>query len=347
MQLKTSLVVAAVLGFALLGGWELYLRSTKKTITLLDDDSALWAAQRHRVPQLDDDQVVIIGSSRILFDVQLDVWEEKTGIRPVELATVGSSPLPIFHDLVNNTEYTGTIMVGVTPGLFFSTTYPKAQPWSWPQARVDHYHDRTYADRTNHLLSIPLQKSLYFISAEEDETSDNVDLKAILSRIHIGPRGPEPEIPFPQFSEIETDRSLRMTAITAQDTSVANTVQRAWLSILMDPDMPPPDPESTTAFFLKDARKFLGRGGKLIMLRCPSSGPIAEGESKFLNRAGFWDPLIDSLQVPAYNYLDYPQLQGYECPEWSHLKYEDALTFTDDLVEIMLEDKTITNLKTQ
>lgn len=111
--------------------------------------------------------------------------------------------------------------------------------------------------------------------------------------------------------------------------------------------MPPPDPVSTTNFFLKDARKFLDRGGELIMVRCPSSGPLAQGEQKFLGREGFWDPLIDSLNVPAYNYLDYEQLMGYECPEWSHLKYEDALTFTNDLVDIMLKDDVITNLNTQ
>lgn len=341
------MVIAALVGFSLLLGWELYLRSSKKTITMLDDSAELWSVQRDRIPKLDKDQVVLTGSSRVLFDIQLDEWEEKTGIRPVQLATVGSSPLPIFHDLVNNTEYSGTIIVGVTPGLFFSTTDPKAQPWEWPQSKVDYYGERTYADRANFQLSIPLQKTFYFISAEEDETSDNVDLKAILSRIHIGDRGPAPEPVFPAFSIMETDRSLRMTDITAQDTSVANPIQRFWKGIVTNANMPPPDRVSTTNFFIKDARKFMSRGGNLILLRCPSSGFLAEGEKMGLPRAEYWDALVDSLKTPSYHYQDYDQLTGYICPEWSHLKYEDAQQFTKDLVEIMLEDEVITNLNMQ
>ena len=37
----------------------------------------------------DHDDVVIVGSSRILFDTDLDVWEEMTGRRPLQLALVG------------------------------------------------------------------------------------------------------------------------------------------------------------------------------------------------------------------------------------------------------------------
>ena len=75
------MVIAALVGFSLLLGWELYLRSSKKTITMLDDSAELWSVQRDRIPKLDKDQVVLTGSSRVLFDIQLDEWEEKTGIR--------------------------------------------------------------------------------------------------------------------------------------------------------------------------------------------------------------------------------------------------------------------------
>ena len=103
-----------------------------------------------------------LSESTITFDIQLDEWEKETGKRPIQLACVGSSPLPVFHDLVENTNFKGTILVGVTPGLFFSTTFPQARPWEWPQSRVDYYHRRTYAQRANHILSIPLQEFTCF-----------------------------------------------------------------------------------------------------------------------------------------------------------------------------------------
>ena len=173
MNLKQSFIVAIALALIALVAWEVYLRSTMRSHTRIADDKALWSVQRHKVNKLGEGDVVLTGSSRVLFDVQLDIWEEKTGNRPVQLACAGSSPLPVVHDIVNNTDFSGTLVVGVTPGLFFSTTFPMAQPWEWPQTRVDHYATRTFADRSNHWLSIPLQKNFYFISAEEDDLSDN------------------------------------------------------------------------------------------------------------------------------------------------------------------------------
>jgi hypothetical protein len=346
MNLKRSLVVAVVLSLVAITGWELYLRATMQSHSWLADDKALWSVQRHKVNKLENEEVVLTGSSRVIFDVQLDVWEQKTGKRPVQLACQGSSPLPVFHDLVQNTDFAGTIIVGVTPPLFFSTTYPKADPWAWPQARIDHYHDRTYADRANHWLSIPLQKNFYFISAEEDDLSDNVDLKALLSRVRWGQRVPTPMPPFYQFGDIDLDRNVRMTKLAATDTAFANTIKKVWKFFTSDPDMPPPDRKGTTEFFVKDAKQFLERGGNLILLRCPSSGYFDELEKMATPRAEFWAKLVDTLGVRGYHYADYQQLSGYDCPEWSHLRAEDADQFTADLVDVLLTDGVIPTTKT-
>ena len=94
--------MALSLAIILLLAWEIYLRNTMESVTLLDDSKALWAVQRDKVPDLSEQDVILTGSSRVLFNVQLDVWEEKTGRRPLQLATVGSSPLPILNQVVKN-----------------------------------------------------------------------------------------------------------------------------------------------------------------------------------------------------------------------------------------------------
>lgn len=127
MNLKQSLIIALVLSIAALGAWELYWRS-KGYFPNLDDDKYLWAKTRAKVEKATENDVVLVGSSRVLFDIQLDVWEKMTGIRPIQLANPGASPLPVFHDLVENTDFKGTAIVGVTPPLFFSTTFPQAPP---------------------------------------------------------------------------------------------------------------------------------------------------------------------------------------------------------------------------
>lgn len=343
MNLKKSLLIGLIISIIGITAWELYWRS-QDYVPSIDDNKAFWAVQRDRVPDLPPDNVILMGSSRTLFDIQLDNWENQTGKRPIQLANVGSSPLPIFHDIVENTNYAGSVIVGVTPGLFFSTTFPKAEPWSWPQSRVDHYKNRTYAQRINHQLSLPLQQNLVLMSAGEEELDDNIDLKALLKKIKIGNRIPEGMPPFYEFGRMTSlDRNLEMMPRTVTDTAFANTVINVWKFI--GEGAPPPDKEATMAFFLKDAEKFKARGGKLILIRCPSSDGLRAGENHALPRKDFWDDLVKKANVKAYHFEDYEQFKNLKCPEWSHLSAEDARFFTTELAQIMIADNAITNSK--
>lgn len=340
MYLKKSLIIAFALSVFSLGSWEFYWRSQNFYPTL-DDNEALWSTQRARVEKSNEQDVLLIGSSRVLFDIQLDEWEKETGKRPIQLACVGSSPLPVFHDLVENTNFNGTILVGVTPGLFFSTTFPKAQPWEWPQSRVDYYYKRTYAQRANHAISLPLQENFAFLS--EDEGVDGLNLKELLGKIKVGNRIPDPMPPFHEFGEIAKDRNLKMKEIAVIDTAYANSVKKVW--IFFGKGAPPPDKEATMTFFLADLKKFKARGGKVILVRCPSSGGVRMGENMGLPRAEFYDDLVQKARVKSYHFEDYEKFKNLECPEWSHLSATDAQFFTTELVKIMIKDGAITNYK--
>jgi len=346
-MLKQSLIIAIVLGITSLASWEMYWRSQGK-IPDMDDDKNLWAVQRARVADANQQDVVIVGSSRILFAINIYDWERETGVRPIQLASAGSSPLPLFHDLVNNTDFKGTIVVGVTPGLFFSTTYPEAGPIKRSQQRVDYFKDRTYAQMANHWLSLPLQNNFVFISTSEEGWSDDIDLKSLLNSFNPPKsRTGKPQYPpFRAFSYMDTYRNNPMSEKTATDTAFANSIAATWKFIMMG-DIPPPDREGTTKYFVADAQKFRARGGNLILVQCPSSGWIKEGESQFLPRAIFWDPLVKATKAKAYHYQDYPQFRNLTCPELSHLSAPDARFFTTDLVRIMKKDGALPNSKTK
>ncbi len=345
MQLKTSLLLAFVLALLALVSWEVYLRSQGR-VPDLSDDKNLWARERAKVDQLGREDVILTGSSRVLFDVQIYEWEKLTGRQPLQLASPGSSPLPIFRDLVRNTDFTGTIVVGVTEGLFFSTTFPEARPWSRPQTKVDHYRDRTYAQRLNFALSLPFQNNLALVSINEEEWSDDTNLKALLGRIQIGNRtGEEPFPPFNNFACADNNRNTRMSARTVNDTAFAGTVQRVWLA--MGRSRRDPEKEATMAYFLEDAQKFKARGGNLILVRCPSSGMLAAGEAMGFPREAFWDELVSQSGARAYHYKDYDALSHFECPEWSHLSGPDADVFTREWVSILQQDNALITAKAQ
>ena len=340
------MLVAIAISLLSLIAWECYWRAQGK-LPDIDDNKDLWAVQRAKVETLSEHGVVLMGSSRVLFDIQLDDWEKETGIRPIQLASAGASPLPIFHDIVNNTDFKGTIVVGVTPGLFFSTTFPEAGPWKRAQSRVEHFENRTYAQRINHGLSMPLQKNLVFISTSEEGWSDDIDLKSLLYSVSLGEERMDkpPFPPFFKFEYMDENRNVRMSDKAANDTAFARTVKNVWKSIIEGNDRPP-EKEATMTFFTEDAKKFKARGGNLILLRCPSSGMFKDIESKHLVRSAFWEELVKATEAKAYHYEDYDQFKNLECPEWSHLSAADASFFTTELVKIMKADGAISNSKT-
>ena len=108
-------------------GWETYVRIIGYASTLNDSEDL--CASRRAIVETEPDRTVLIGSSRILFDFDMDVYEREFGNRPLHLATVGTNPGPYLEDLANHLKYSGTVIVGVVPGLFFApggTAYEKS-----------------------------------------------------------------------------------------------------------------------------------------------------------------------------------------------------------------------------
>src|SRR5262245_43298315 len=99
--------------------WEWRMRDIGLVAGDLEDSKENWAAERRRIATGDHDGVVIVGGSRILYDTNLDVWEEMTGKRPVQLALPGLSGQRFLADLANHTDFAGLVLLDVTPEQFF------------------------------------------------------------------------------------------------------------------------------------------------------------------------------------------------------------------------------------
>ena len=78
--------------------------------------------------------------------------------------------------------------------------------------------------------------------------------------------------------------------------------------------------------------KLRARGGKIIFVRFPHSGDLKTLEDRETPRAGIWDRVIKDTGAPSIYYEDYPELSGFNCPEWSHLSAGDSVEFSKRLV---------------
>jgi hypothetical protein len=80
-------------------------------------------------------------------------------------------------------------------------------------------------------------------------------------------------------------------------------------------------------------RAILARGGRVILLRMPTSGLVLEAEQKRWPRALFWDRVAASTRARTVHFEDWPGLNGFTCPDGSHLDYRDRSAFTEAFVD--------------
>lgn len=330
-----GITVAVVVGTLIaVAAWEVYCRSLGYEPTL-NDTADLWAeARRHVEPE----SLVIIGDSRAWFDLDLDELERGLGKRPVQLAQAGSCAYPVLEDLANDPHFHGTVICSIVPRLWFAP--PEAPPFDHARKAVQRYHGQTWAQRVSHHVSVPLELSLAFLK------QDDLTLEALLKELPI-PDRPSALIPPPfppYFCSIDRERRARMVEQCAKPGRLQTRVKTGWLKLFTPP--PPPTFVPPEAFGAKmkaavEARfadtksnvdKLRARGGKIVFVRFPVVAELKKLEDEQTPRAQTWDPLLQQTAAPGIYFEDFPELAGFNCPEWSHLSAGDSVEFTKRLV---------------
>jgi hypothetical protein len=328
-------VVVVVVMLVVVTAWELYARANGYAPTLNDNED-LWTITRRKV---EPESVVIMGDSRAWFDVDLDEVERGLGKRPLQLAMPGSCCFPVLADLAADESFHGTIICSVVPRLFFAP--PGTPPMDRGQKAVKRFHNQTLAQRASEYLAFPVEEHVAFLKQED------LSLAAMLQRLPI-PNRPgalvPPRLP-PYFQTLDRERRARMIEECARPgNKLAQRIQQIWIPLFTPP--PPPSFIPNDVFFAEvkkaieqrfqgvaaSAQKIRERGGKLVFVRFPHTGGLKELEDRETPRQRTWDPLLKITGTPGIYYSDYPELSGFNCPEWSHLSAGDSVEFTKRLV---------------
>ncbi|MFL6591879.1 MAG: hypothetical protein ACJ8GK_04125 [Luteimonas sp.] len=322
-------LTAVVLAGLALVGWEAYWRAFGAVPGYHNGNDA-WALQRRRIDDGEGSATVLTGASRVLFDVQLPVWQQATGERPIQLALEGTSPVPVLEDLAADPNFTGRVLVGVAPDIFFSG-------FAYRGEAIGYFHKETPAQRAGTWLARHLVEP-YFAFYDADFA-----LPVVVRR------QPWPQRPGLRKSTRvrkllvqEADRNSHMWRKVETDPHYRALVRSIWAE---DFGAPPPGMETPAkarktidtqiARTVAAIAKLRARGVEVLFLRAPSSGPYYAYEQKYFPRAQTWEVLLQRTAAPGIHFEDYPQLQGYEQPEWSHLSAADARRFTAALVPIV------------
>src|SRR4030095_15772231 len=176
---------------------------------------------------------------------------------------------------------------------------------------------------------------------------DDLSLEGLLNQLPI-PNRPGAHVPptFPPYFQTEDrERRARMWEKCADPNgALAKKIQQIWMPLFTPPPPPRYIPKEIFMTKMKEGiqkrftdvtaavEKIRTRGGKIVFVRFPNSGGLKELEDKITPREKTWDPLLKMTGAPGIYYSDFPDLSGFNCPEWSHLSAGDSVEFSKRLV---------------
>lgn len=330
-----SLIAISLVMFIII--WDGFWVS-KKVVPLPDDDANLWAYHRRRVAREGNEVVVLVGSSRIQAGLDQAKFTELTGLKTVQLAIVGESPIPVLQNLAEDGSFKGTVICDLSEFIA--------------------YQSETGQQKTEVVRE-------WLKSYQESKTSDDFEFwlrgfaRYILARPHLGNNPPDALkniITGQAFETISIDQKIKNVHPTFFDRTLIFNVEdfltkeekeRLIEISRKDPvnamkyiiEHNKPRPER----FLELANKVEGyvqqiqsRSGKVIIINFPMSGELERLNEIAFPREQFWDVLASRISATTIHYKDYPQLQ-FECPDYSHIDAKDTPIFTENLVNILMD----------
>jgi hypothetical protein len=321
--------LAMVLVLVAVAAWEWRMRALGLEAGDLGDGRSHWAVERRKLAEGRHDGVVIIGSSRILFDTDLDVWEGMTGRRPIQLALPGTNPRPVLLHLAQESDFRGLVVVGVTPDLYFMDRFSYLPQF---EDILGFWRQESPSDRAGHRIGTYLSRRLAFL----DEA---YRLAPLIERFDIADRAGvrRPYLEVWKIEETSDDRQHRLWWRLLHDTRLRDHARLVWGPF--DGDRPEPETvDRAIAESVRAVAAIRARGGEVVFVRSPSAGLYYESEQAGYPRAATWDRLLRESGAFGIHFEDYPEMRSLDVPEWSHLSPASATRFTHAYVEALMKE---------
>jgi hypothetical protein len=323
----SRIICIATLLFAMaVGAWEIQMRRAGLTTEDLGDGRAYWAVERRKVDAGPPDSVVIIGDSRILFDTDLDIWQQLTSYRPIQLALPGQNAQPVLHDLAQDERFRGLVVMGTAEMSYFAD-----DAGSEPIV-LKYLNAESPSQRVGHQIYVLLSR--YFAFLDDDSS---------MFRLLEQRRWPErPGVVGPydgvwKISESSTARQTWLWERIAQNGYLRDHARRVWLEEFAGRAPTKSEVDSVVERTRADMDRIRARGGEVVWIRPPSAGPLFASEQVRFPRQQVWDRLVHETGSFGVHFEDYGFAQDLWLPDWSHLHKADRPAFTAGYIHVLAE----------
>lgn len=237
------------------------------------------------------------------------------------------------EDLAADPKFTGRLLVGIAPDAFFGGGGGPGE------GAAAYAHKESPSQRVGQWLSMHLLEP--YLAFDDPDFA----LATVLKRLDWPKRpGQYWFTDVRKLANYGPDRNAYVWAKVSQDPRYRELARNIWREEFVSyPGDPTPEEELKAAQeqierMVKALVQLRAHGVQVLFARLPSSGEYLAYEDKHYPRAKTWDALLAATHVPGIHFQDYPQMQGFELPEWSHMTRPEAERFTAVLYGIIEEN---------
>ncbi|MDB4459264.1 hypothetical protein N9059_01695 [bacterium] len=299
---------------ALEGFWRM-----KGYVPSVNDDAAFWAMTRLDLDDvIDEEPILLVGTSRTQTDCNIDVLEQEFGKKPISLAVVCSTVVPVMENLARETSFNGTVICEYAPEMIF----------------FDDSEQDTNTDRV--LNALDRMKKEIFGSLEKRFIVFFQGRFAFLNN----------QLTFEDQVRAVAKRELPEAANTYRPDRARFLDDRS-RTPYPDFEIPEelPDSVEVTPFgrdaldrLILSARTIIENGGRVIFVTHPSRGEHYFLELTEYPRNSFWFPLLEGSGALGIHKFENPILVK-ELPlvDYVHLNFIQAEQYSHDLGRLIME----------
>jgi len=313
---RATWAIACVVGVGLVLALEFLWRSIGY-VPSITDDMDLWSQQRERAtgPRA----VALVGGSRMAVDFVPGIFEKRNPEYTVaNIAIDGHRPMATLTALAEDENFSGLVIVS----LLALDVGPKY---------LDHQqaYNRYYEDQWGLLNDMTRRVNSWIQSTLVFPLPDLHPHRVFLQLLKGGAVLPQWLLRYPnRFKEAHYERRPDLADVLEKRVDNTRRDHR-------DEPMSAADWQRGLELLARDVAKIRARGGEVVLVRFPSSGEVLEIEEAAYPPSQYWAEIGPKTGAVTLHFRDLPGAGDFDCPDGSHLNYEQALQFTEVLVDAL------------
>lgn len=321
MNYRRLWLLTAAIVFVLVGGAEALLRTWGVSPSLVDD-MRLWEYTRNGMlsGEASAKQVIFMGTSRVNLGIDPDVFEKETGCGVLKLGIDGTEVWPLLKDIAENTDFRGTIFYDFRADACSHSASAELAKKYVREYYNDFSNSGKYEKIFNKEIAMLIQGNLAIVHTDPNDLNKVfLPQKARSDNYVVVGRGRAVKA---YYRTMLTDKAIAK--------SRKKRIKEAEKLHSQGPLAYPQWQER-----MKDIARWTeliqNRGGHVVLVRFPTSGEYWVMDAKVYPREKYWDKIGGLTGATTIHFKDIPGFENIDCPDASHLNYDDAEKFTEYL----------------